>query len=319
MSSPRILLLLSGLFTGLFASCQKYENLGAEAFCARLADDAVQLLDVRTPEEFSAGHLPGAANIDWLADGFIEGASAALDKARPVAVYCRSGKRSAASAAALTKAGFQVVNLLGGYAGWAAEGRPAVTSEQDALEAQYAATLLAPGTQAPDFTLTDLDGKPVKLSDFRDSYVVLDFWASWCPDCRAEIPELKQMATMTETAVSGSAAPLRFVSVSFDRAFETLRAFVAEQQLPGTQLFEPAGKADSAIGAAFGVKWIPSLYLIGPDGSVLLSTVHAARIAAALRGYPARLLNHAAIHAPASAPAAASDSIQPCEDESCAL
>ncbi|MBO6238067.1 MAG: rhodanese-like domain-containing protein, partial [Bacteroidales bacterium] len=152
MSSPRILLLLSGLFTGLFASCQKYENLGAEAFCARLADDAVQLLDVRTPEEFSAGHLPGAANIDWLADGFIEGASAALDKARPVAVYCRSGKRSAASAAALTKAGFQVVNLLGGYAGWTAEGRPAVTGEQDALEAQYAATLLAPGTQAPDFT-----------------------------------------------------------------------------------------------------------------------------------------------------------------------
>ena len=313
MSSSRILLLLSGLFTGLFASCQKYENLDAEAFCARLADDAVQLLDVRTPEEFSAGHLPGAANIDWLADGFIDGASAALDKARPVAVYCRSGKRSAESAAALTKAGFQVVNLLGGYAGWTAEGRPAVTGEQDAIEAQYAVTLLAPGTQAPDFTLADLDGKPVKLSDFRGRCVVLDFWASWCPDCRAEIPELKQLAAESDPAA------VQFVSVSFDRAFETLRAFVAEQQLPGTQLFEPAGKADSAIGAAFGVKWIPSLYLIGPDGSVLLSTVHAGRIAAALRGYPARLLTHSAIHAPASAPAAASASIQPCEDESCAL
>jgi hypothetical protein len=54
--------------------------------------------------------------------------------------------------------------------------------------------------------------------------------------------------------------------------------------LGGVQLFDPAGKADSAIGAAYGVKWIPSLYVISPDGQVVLRTVLAAKAAAVLQG-----------------------------------
>ena len=61
------------------------------------------------------------------------------------------------------------------------------------LDAQYATTLLPKGTQAPDFTLNNLDGKPFRLSSLRGRRVVLVFWASWCPDCRAEVPELKTM------------------------------------------------------------------------------------------------------------------------------
>ena len=82
----------------------------------------------------------------------------------------------------------------------AALGAPTVQAQQTAqppqeedLDAKYGAELLKPGTVAPDFTLKDLDGLPVKLSELRGRRVVLVFWASWCPDCRAEVPDLKAM------------------------------------------------------------------------------------------------------------------------------
>ena len=149
---------------------------------------------------------------------------------------------------------------------------------------EYAVTLLAPGTPAPDFTLNDLDGKPVKLSGLKGKSVVLVFWASWCPDCRAEIPQLKDMQAAADPA------RVAFVSISFDRKFDTLKAFAKEQELGGIQLFDPAGMKESAVGAAYGVKWIPSLYLIGPDGKVKVATVVADKIAAALKKESARTL-----------------------------
>ena len=154
----------------------------------------------------------------------------------------------------------------------------AQTPEEEELDAKYAVTLLKPGTDAPDFTLNDLSGKTVQLSDFRGKTVVLVFWASWCPDCRAEIPQLKSMWA------SSDPAKVKFVSVSFDREYDTFRQFVSEQELPGVQLFDPAGKKDSSIGAAYGVQWIPSLYVINPEGKVALSTVIADKVASALAG-----------------------------------
>ena len=171
--------------------------------------------------------------------------------------------------------------------------------EQD-LDLQYATELLKPGTPAPDFTLTDINGHDVSLRDFRGRQVVLVFWASWCPDCRAEIPDLKKMAAAADPE------QVQFVSVSYDRAFETLCAFVKEQELPGVQLFDPAGKQNSEVGAAFGVKWIPSLYLIDPDGKVVFGTVLAGRIAAALGSGATTSL------------AAPAPTRELCEDDTCA-
>ncbi len=62
-------------------------------------------------------------------------------------------------------------------------------------------SLLAPssaprvGAQAPDFTLNTADGKAVRLSDFRGQRVVLNFWATWCPPCRSEMPDVNKVAT----------------------------------------------------------------------------------------------------------------------------
>ena len=144
------------------------------------------------------------------------------------------------------------------------------------LDPQYAAELLKPGAQAPDFTLQDLQGNPVSLSSFRGRKVVLVFWASWCPDCRAELPELQ--------ALHAAADPeqVAFVSVSFDRTLEALQRYARENSLPGVQLYDPAGMRESAIGKAYHVKWIPSLYVLDAQGNVLLGTVMVNKVEAAL-------------------------------------
>ena len=127
MKQLTVMALLSLL--GLF-SCKAYENLSVEAFQQKLAQDgSVQLIDARTPEEFAQGHLPGALNIDWLAGGFVDAAKPVLDAARPVLIYCRSGRRSAEAASALSKEGFQVSNLLGGINAWQEAGMPVTTYE----------------------------------------------------------------------------------------------------------------------------------------------------------------------------------------------
>lgn len=140
----------------------------------------------------------------------------------------------------------------------------------------YGQELLKPGTPAPDFTLNDIAGKPVSMSQFKGKKVVLVFWATWCPDCRAEVPLLKQMMA------SPKAKDVVFINISFDRKFEALEQYVKDNELGGYQLFDSSGKKESAVGAAYHTKWIPSLYLIGEDGKVVLGTVMIDKIARAL-------------------------------------
>ena len=81
-------------------------------------DSTVQLVDVRRPIEYDSGHIYNAIVINVLDSAFIENAIAQLDKSKPVAVYCRSGKRSKDAAAKLSKAGYKVYELDNGYLGW---------------------------------------------------------------------------------------------------------------------------------------------------------------------------------------------------------
>ena len=147
--------------------------------------------------------------------------------------------------------------------------------EQD-LDLQYATELLKPGTSAPDFTLTDINGNSVSLRDFQGRKVVLVFWASWCPDCRAEVPDLQFMQTKADPR------KVAFVAVSFDRTKEAWEKYVKENGMTGVQLFETAPRKESEINAAYHVKWIPSLYLIDEKGKVALSTVVLDKVAKAL-------------------------------------
>jgi len=144
-------------------------------------------------------------------------------------------------------------------------------TETEDPDITYASCLIAPGSEAPSFELPALDGKAVSLKDFAGKHLLLVFWASWCPDCRAEVPLLK---SFYETLDREKA---EMVGISFDRTEEKWREYVSAEAVPGVQLFDQAGKKESKVAAAYGVQWIPSLLVISPEGTVLMRTVVAER------------------------------------------
>ena len=124
----KILICLLAVF-GLATGCcqQNFENTDPEGFAKLIAEPSVVVLDVRTAEEFNEGHIEGALLIDWKQDGFMEKAQATLPKDKTIAVYCRSGRRSAGAAELLAAEGYKLVNLLGGIMAWKEANRPVTT------------------------------------------------------------------------------------------------------------------------------------------------------------------------------------------------
>ena len=140
-----------------------------------------------------------------------------------------------------------------------------VTQDEDA---KYATDLLKPGTLAPNFKLKDINGKKTQLTKlFKGSYTVVDFWASWCPDCRKDMPNIQRI--FKEFAPKG----VNFIGVSFDTELEKWKKAVEQYGLEYTQVSELKQMRDSELAKAYGVKWIPSMMIIDPEGKVVLSTV----------------------------------------------
>ena len=137
----------------------------------------------------------------------------------------------------------------------------------------YAQELLKPGTPAPDFQLQTPNGKTLKFSEFaKGKYVVIDFWASWCPDCRKDLPEIIRLYQKFHK--SG----VEFLGVSFDTDMEKWTSYLEQAGVPYPQVSELKRMNQSDVAKAYGVRWIPSIYLIGPDGKVLVSTVLSYKI-----------------------------------------
>ncbi|MBM3471955.1 MAG: redoxin domain-containing protein [Armatimonadetes bacterium] len=119
-----------------------------------------------------------------------------------------------------------------------------------------------PGEKALDFTMKDLDGKEVTLSALQGKPVLLDFWATWCGPCKADLPNFKKIV---ETY---GPKGLIVVGVSLDDDEAKLRRFVADEHIAWPQLFDGKGW-QNAIAVQYGVHSIPQSLLIGPDGMVV--------------------------------------------------
>ena len=121
-------MVLLGIHASTACGQQHFDNTDVKGFAELIQKPDVQLLDVRTAEEFAESHLEGAINIDVKKQDFIDQAVERLDTTKVVAVYCRSGRRSANAAEMLAEKGFKAVNLEGGIIAWKKEQMPTVSS-----------------------------------------------------------------------------------------------------------------------------------------------------------------------------------------------
>lgn len=121
------------LFIGAFAfvlfACkgkpqEDFKNLSSDEFEQFIEDENVQRVDVRTVAEYTEGRIPGSLNINVFDEGFSANAEELLDKDQPVAVYCKSGRRSRKAAQLLAKKGYKVYNLDKGFENWKESGKP---------------------------------------------------------------------------------------------------------------------------------------------------------------------------------------------------
>lgn len=111
----------------LIGSCRvarEIKSVDSATFKAEISSASVQLLDVRTADEFAKGHLEKSINIDVHEPHFIKIVKERFDKSQPIYLYCRSGKRSLMAAQTLVKEGYPIVNLKDGILGWLDAGYP---------------------------------------------------------------------------------------------------------------------------------------------------------------------------------------------------
>ena len=158
----------------------------------------------------------------------------------------------------------------------------AIGAEDEQGTAQYDSQLLQPGAEAPDFTITDAAHPGgLSLSSLRGKYVVLEFWASWCPDCRRATPAM--VAMHEEYAPLG----VEFVGVSFDTDSAAWQRYVKANAMEWTQSCElKKWKRGTTTDRPYRVDWIPAFYLIDPQGKVAAASVDLAKVEAALKALP---------------------------------
>ncbi|WP_422923892.1 carboxypeptidase regulatory-like domain-containing protein [Singulisphaera sp. PoT] len=132
------------------------------------------------------------------------------------------------------------------------------------------------GQPAPSFDVETLDGGRVKLEDFRGKYLLLDFWATWCGPCVAQVPDLKSLHERF-----GKDERFAMLSLSLDVEKEAPRQFVADKGLSWKQGFLGEG-TDNGPASTYHVTAIPSMFLIAPDGTVKAIDPSGDSIAAAV-------------------------------------
>jgi len=123
------------------------------------------------------------------------------------------------------------------------------------------------GKSAPDFVVSDTLGSPIRLSDFRGKYVVLDFWTSWCVPCRKSNPEWKRIYEKFKDK------NVTIFGVSFDVDCKKWKVALQKDNLPWTNGANCNGWDD--ISDLYGVKSVPQTFLIDPNGVILAKNFHA--------------------------------------------
>ena len=120
------------------------------------------------------------------------------------------------------------------------------------------------GGVAPDFTLKDLSGRPVQLSSLRGKVVLVNFWATWCPPCREEIPSMMKL----NSAMAGK--PFQMVSVSIDEGgVPEIESFFKTSGYSLPSYTDPGG----AAAKTYGITGVPESFLIDKNGILVKKVI----------------------------------------------
>jgi peroxiredoxin len=142
-------------------------------------------------------------------------------------------------------------------------------------EAKKIQRSLAEGTKFPDFQETDLDGKPLSISNYKGKLVMIDFWATWCGPCVHELPNV--LTTYGKYHDKG----FEIIGVSLDNDKDKLTSFIKEKNVNWPQYFDGKGWQNK-LASKYGVNSIPSTYLLDGEGTIIGKSLRGNALEAAV-------------------------------------
>mgnify|MGYP001432771688 FL=1 len=148
-----------------------------------------------------------------------------------------------------------IIAILVGLFAWAIYDFVIAKDEEEEIEAEVG---LEKGNLAPDFELQTLDGETVSLSDFRGEKVMLNFWATWCPPCRAEMPDMQKFHENTDIVI------LAVDLLETENSRKNVPDFVEEFGITFRVLLDE----DSSVANRYKIQPIPTTFMIDSEGKV---------------------------------------------------
>lgn len=145
---------------------------------------------------------------------------------------------------------------------WATEVDKVIAFNEKAAAAKKIKKSLAMGAKFPEFSVTDLDGKPLSTANLKAKATLIDFWATWCGPCRNELPNV--LATYKKHHAEG----FNIIGVSLDQDRAKLTDFTTTMNMPWPQYFDGLGWGNK-LAAKYGIESIPATFLLNSNGIII--------------------------------------------------